>query len=64
MSLPKLTENQSNYVFEYLGLMDKDRSFATEILILIEDRHTTHRDRINDNYIVVILLSGDIVMAR
>ena len=64
-ALPKLTDNRANSVVEYLRLTDKDRIFSTEILkILIEDRRTAHRDRINNNCNVVTLLHGDVVMAR
>ena len=64
-STPKLHDNQANSVMEYLRLTDKDKIFATEILeILIEDRRTTHRKRINNKRNVVTLQDGDIVMAR
>ena len=64
-ALPKLTDNRANSVVEYLRLTDKDRIFSTEILkILIEDRRTAHRDRINNNRNVVTLLLGDVVMTR
>ena len=64
-STPKLHDNQANSVLEYLRLTDKDKIFATEILeILIEDRRTTHRKRINNKRNVVTLQDGDIVMAR
>ena len=64
-SLPKLAEFQTNSVIVYLRLIDKDRIFATQVLkILIEDRHTTHRERINNKRNVVTLQKGDIVMVR
>ena len=49
----------------YLRLRDKDKIFATETLeILIEDRRTTHREKINKKRNVVTLQDGDIVIAR
>ena len=55
-SLPKLTEFQANSVIEYLRLTDKYRIFAMKVLkILIEDRRTTHRERINNKRNVVTL---------
>ena len=64
-ALPKLTDNQANSVVEYLRLTDKDRIFSTEILkILIENKRTTNRDRINNQRNVVTLLRGDVIMAR
>ena len=64
-SLPKLKEFQANSVIEYLRLTDKDKVFATEVLkMLVEDRRTTHRERINNKRNVVTLQKGDIVMAR
>ena len=62
-TLPKLTDNQANSVLEYLRLTDKDRIFSTEILkILIEDIRTIHRDRINNQRNIVMLLRGSVVM--
>ena len=62
-SLPKLTDNQANSVLEYLRLTDKDKIFATEILkILVEDRRTAHRDRINNNWNIVTVTSSWLVV--
>ena len=58
------TEFQTNFVIEYLWLTDKDRIFTTKILkILIEDRRTTHRERITNKRNVVALQKGDTIMA-
>ena len=64
-TLPQLTTNQADSVVNYLRLTDSSKRFATEILkILIEDRRTVYRERINNQRNVISFDVGDVVMAR
>ena len=65
VTLPQLTTNQADSVVNYLRLTDSSKHFASEILkILIEDRCTVHRERINNQRNIVSFDVGDVVMAR
>ena len=64
-SLSPLTSNQADSVVKYLRLIDSSKHFASEILkILIENRRTVHRERINNYRNIVLLVVGDVVKAR
>ena len=63
-----LTDNDSKKkqaTLEYLNFIDSSRHFSSSILkIFIEDRRTVHADRINNNRIIGVLQTGNIVMVR
>ena len=62
---PKLIQNNSQAVLDYLKLTDANRHFSSSILkILIEDRRIAHAERINNSKNLVVLHTGNIVMAR
>ena len=64
-TLPKFAHYSGQAALDYLKLTDSSCHFSSSILkILIEDRRTAHAERINNNQNVVVLESGDIVMAR
>ena len=62
---PKPAYNSGQAALDYLKLTDSSRDFSSSILkILIEDRRTTHVERINNGRNVVLLEPGDIVINR
>ena len=64
-ALPSLVSNNAESVISYLRLTDSNCHFATVILkILIEDRRTTHAERINNGRNILTIHPGDIVMAH
>ena len=64
-AVPKLIQNNAHTTLDYFNFTNSRRHFSSSILkILIEDRWTSHTERINNNKILVILKTGDIVMAR
>ena len=63
--MPKLVQNNAQATLDYLDFTNSYRYFASSILkILIEDRPTAHAERINNSKNLVMLKTGDIVMAR
>ena len=64
-ALPQLTQNNSQLTIDYLRFTDSNRRLSSFIWkILIEDRRTIHAERVNNNKNIVVLIVGDIVMAR
>ena len=62
---PKVIQNNAQAIFEYLKLTDSNRHFSSSILKTdIEDRRTSHTERINSSRNLVVFQAGDIVMAR
>ena len=63
--MSKLVQNNTNAALEYLKLTDSSCSFSSSILkILIEDGRIAHAEYINNSRNLVVLHTGDIVMAR
>ena len=63
--LPPIVSYNAESVVSYLRLTDFVRYFASTIWkILIEDRRTSHADRINYNRNIVTMLPDDLAMAR
>ena len=64
-ALPTMTPKKSQATLDYLNFIDSSRHFSSSILkIFIEDRRTVHADRINNNRIIGVLQTGNIVMVR
>ena len=64
-TLSKLMHNEGQAALDYLKLTESSRHFSTSIMkIFIEDRRTVHAEHIYNNRNLVILNTGDIVMAR
>ena len=64
-AVPKLIQNNAHTALNYLTFTNSHRHFAFSILkVLIEDRRTAHTERINNSKNIVLLKTGDIVMAR
>ena len=64
-ALPKLAHNSGQAAMDFFQLTESSRHFSSSILkILIEDRRTSHAERINNNRNIVVLEPGDIVIAR
>ena len=62
---PELIQNNAQATLDFLNFTNSHRHFASTILkILIENRRTTHAERINNAKKFVLLKAGDIVMAR
>ena len=64
-ALPKLTKNNGQAVLDHLKLTNSARHFSVSIFkIIIEDRRTSHAERIDNNRNLVILKPGNTVIAR
>lgn len=63
-AVPKLVQNNANTILDYLKLTDSSRNSSSSILKnIIEDYWITHAERINNSRNLVVLHTGDIVMA-
>ncbi|MGH7955061.1 MAG: hypothetical protein ACREOZ_03790 [Gloeomargaritales cyanobacterium] len=63
--LPSLSDDVAGALHTYLSRVASNVSFATEILkLLVEDRRTAHRERVNSGRTRVEYQVGDLVTAR
>jgi len=62
---PALTQNHATEIYNYLSKTASNTAFSHEILkLLLEERHTAHRERANTGRNQAIFKEGDIVSAR
>eukprot|EP00978_Attheya_sp_CCMP212_P008208 scaffold19187_cov69-Attheya_sp.AAC.2 len=63
--IPRLIANAAQPVVEYVRNLSRDVAFSRELIrILLEDRRTVHRERVNEGRHIVLYKIGDTVMAR